>query len=293
MKRLCLAVSAMWFVLVGCTTIVAPDIEDRLNTAVPDGRYTCCDNVEPLPLWLVNTMERDAAGVSRMLRSVALRDGFLLAHPDAHARVLEAAQPLDVMFLSMAHLLSGHTVSGYTHHVSIYLGSEDELRALGVWSHPSIRPLHDAIRAGAVVIEANGEQVRLAGPRYVFNADAVGLFTVPHLTQDQRRAGVIALAESLGTPFDYHFDLGTPDSVYCVELLAQVFPDLALPERDIYDRRVAIPDELAMAALNGENCLKFRGFVYGMPDRWGVGTSTLLAQSIARAWKTAPLLEDE
>lgn len=288
MKRISLAFLAAWVLLVGCATVVDPDREELLSTRTAPQDYTCCETAETFPQWFVDTMEPNADGLARALRSVALRDGFLLRYPAAHTRVLEAAEPLDVMFVSMAHLLSGRMVNGYTHHLSIHLGSEAQLRDLGVWDHPAIRPLHDAIRAGAVVIEANGEQVRLAGPRYVFNSDSVALFTPTHLTRSERRAGVIALASALGTPFDFHFDMSSRDSLYCVELLSVALPNLVMPEREVYQRPVVMPDDLILSSLRGETCLRFKGFVYGLRDRWGVGSADLLAQSIARAWKTLP-----
>jgi hypothetical protein len=163
---------------------------------------------------------------------------------------------------------------------------------LGIWDHPAIVPLQSAMHAGAVVIEANGDAVRLIGPDVLFNADGIAAFAPKGLTRAETRAGILSLVSGLGTPFDFHFDLDTDNAVFFVELLRMGLPNLPLPEREIYGRTTAAPDQLAADALQGRNSLVFRGFLYGRRDMWGIGSSTMLAQTIVRAWGAEPPQED-
>ena len=105
-------------------------------------------------------------------------------------------------------------------------------------------------------------------------------------------AGILSFVGGLGTPFDFHFDLDTDGAVFCVELLRRGLPNLPLPEREVYGRTTGAANQLASDALQGQKSLFFCGFVYGRHDMRRVGSSSMLAQTIALAWGAQPPQED-
>ncbi|MBT8412331.1 MAG: hypothetical protein KJP02_11115 [Octadecabacter sp.] len=124
----------------------------------------CYKDAETMSAGFVRVLEDNIEEVVAVLRSIEFRRGYLVGHPGARTRLFDAVQPLDVLLVAIGHTLSGRMTSDYLQYAAIYLGYEEDLRALVISDHPAIVPLQSSRRAGAVVIEANGDAVRLIGP---------------------------------------------------------------------------------------------------------------------------------
>lgn len=208
-------------------------------------------------------VEAVAAGGGAGIR---YRDGRLMGNREASDYVSTLAQPADIMATTNRGTLVGRLIPGYFTHSAAYLGTEGQLRALGVWQHPAIKPLHSDIAAGKVVIHANQEGVHLAKLADVLDTDRV-LLARPGgehgLSRRLRRESVIALASRVGMPFDFHFDATTPDELFCVELIQRSMPTIRLDVETIYGRPTIKPVAIAEAVFKVDSNLSFVSYLKG------------------------------
>lgn len=239
-----------------------------------------------VPRWMVRAAEQNAAAVSTLVHSVVLRPSRLAGRDAAREAVLGVLQPLDILATRIGGRLSGQLVPGYFTHVAIYLGTEPQLRAAGLWAHPALGPYRDDIRAGRFFVEAMPDRVRLASARDVFDSDAIAILR-PSLSPGPQRAALDRALGDVGRPFDYVFDLRDATHISCTELLYRCMPGLHLPERVIYGRPVAVPDDVAVTALDGSGRTRLIGFVEGLPNGWAVRRPGILTARILNAWRVS------
>ncbi len=254
--------------------------------AVLDERPTldnCCVNADPAPRWVVAIAEQFAPVVGQTIGRIAWRRGYL-DETDAQNVVMPRLQPLDIILEGSKGRLSGNTIPGKFSHTAAYVGGERELRALGIWNHPTVRPHQDTIRNGARFIEADNKGVHLSQPRTVFNTDNMVVIRPVVSTANWRRRSALRLFERLGEPFDFHFDASTPDVAFCVELICEAIPELRLPRQMVSGRPTIIPDVVGVEMLRGNRRLRYVMYVRGSPEGYELGTREQLANDIAVAW---------
>jgi len=235
---------------------------------------------------MARASEQNAATVSGLVHSVVLRPSRLAGRDAAREAALDVLHPLDIVTTRIGGRLSGQLVPGYFTHVAIYLGTEAQLRAAGLWAHPALGPYRDEIRAGRFFVEAMPERVRLASAREVFDSDAVAILRPP-LSSGAQRAALARAVADIGRPFDYVFDLRDATHISCTELLERCMPGLHLPEREIYGRPVVVPDDVAVTALDGSGRTRLIGFVEGLPNGWAVRRPGILTARILNAWRVS------
>ncbi|MEO9612677.1 MAG: hypothetical protein ABJG86_09505 [Nitratireductor sp.] len=244
----------------------------------------CCETPERSPAWLVALAEPAAPLIGNVIGRIAWRGGHLAGDDKALRLLGERMRPLDIIVVSSKGRLSGNTLPGLFVHAITYLGTEAELRRLGVWDHPAVRPHQAAIRAGAVFVEADYRGVHLSRPEAVLNTDRLVVLRANRHGKGGRAGEAVRLAGHVGNPFDFNFDGDDPDRLFCTELVGHVMPQLTLSSRQAYGRRIILADEMIADALAGRNGLRVVLYLKG--DRQGVlmPTRAALARDIGAAW---------
>lgn len=243
----------------------------------------CCAEAERQPRWLVAMVEPAAPVVGQVVGYISWRSGYL-SEPGIQERIVAGLQPLDLVFVSSKGRLSGHTIPGLFQHAAIYLGTERDLRALGMWSHPVVAPHHDAIRRGAVFIEADMKGVHLSSPSVVLNTDRAVTLRPQIATQGWRQRALATLFNELGNGFDFNFDAGQPDRLFCLELACRAMPELRLPRDMVYGRETIIPDRAIYEAARGHLRLRFVDYVVGDGRNVRRAGRAALTADIAGKW---------
>lgn len=249
---------------------------------------SCCMPArDPSDLYLT-LMSNTAPVTVPMARDFRLRQGYLHGDASAAAFVAEVARPLDILLVSSKMHLAGNMTQGYLTHGAMFLGSEAELRELGLWDDPAIVPLHDAIRAGTTLIEANGREVESSPLDRVLNGDGAVILRARGLSADDRREALLRLVSQLGKPFDFAFDIDSPDCVFCTELIDRTLPQADLPRRTLFGTTTILPDDIARAALDGDSPLAIAAFIHADSNGWTEGSADLLRATIAANWAPRP-----
>lgn len=233
------------------------------------------ENSGQYPPWLIKVAEPVAPAIGYVASGILLRDGYLSGEADALRFVSKRLRPFDIILVSNKHRLSGQVGDSLFGHSAVYLGSERDLRALGLWNDPAVVPHHAAILAGGSIIDSMPRRgVALVPLSHILETD--GLMIVrPQLSGDrERRAAARYFFGRIGARFDYRIRLEEAERLYCTELIDQAMPRLRLPRRAQYDRQIIYPEDIAKAAIGGCPRLRFVTYLAGDRAGWRVGSAS-------------------
>lgn len=254
--------------LAGCSTLGLKQVDPEFTGLPADAdpkSFTCCHDPERWPEAIANFSLSIAPTA---LKFNPLDDGdipgTLTGKQEAFDHIVATARPLDLMLFANKTYIGGRFVPGRFTHSAIYLGTEAELRAIGLWNDPAFRPLQDDIRAGKIILEAFRPVVRLIEPEVILQTDSVAILR-PKLDTAKRREAARRGVSRLGAPFDFWFDNRTRDTLACTELIQYAMPWIAFDETVSYGRPAVMPDAMVAQAIRGEG-VTFIEHVRGVKD---------------------------
>ena len=241
----------------------------------------CCEGAGGYPDWMIALADANV-GTLRRLGLIQLRPGRMTTQPEAVALLESALRPMDVVFFHSDNRVSGLLIPGQFTHGAVYIGTEVQLRAAGLWHHPALAPYHDQIRAGHIYLEAVDGGVRLASATVALDTDAVVALR-PRATG---RAAALARGLSrMGTPFDMRFDATDPSALFCAELIALIYAEAQLPRTQVPGRETILIDRIVAGALSGELPFGLVGYVEASPGGGArVASVTDLAWDVRQSW---------
>ena len=189
--------------------------------------------------------------LSPIVRNVALPRGRLDGRSGLRSLLAAELHPLDIVLVRSRPALTRALITSHFTHATVWLGTPAEMKALGVWDLPALRPYRAKLAAGATVLESAGDAVRLSTIDVVENVDEIAILRMRRGGRPWLRRKYAALFERLGTPFDFNFDQRDTTRLTCAELVDEVFPELALPVRYARGRFAILPDDLVRVAAAG------------------------------------------
>jgi uncharacterized protein YycO len=180
---------------------------------------------------------------------VQTRSGYLRELTAAEKAALRVRlRPGDVLLEKTPFRLTDKSIPGHYGHVAIWVGSEAELKALGVWDDPSVRLQQERIRAGAAIVEALRRGVEINTLEQFLNIDDL-LVIRRAMTEEQTRAAVLRAFGQVGKDYDYNFDVESDRRIVCSELAFVVFTDVTWPTSTVLRRASITPDQVATRAI--------------------------------------------
>jgi hypothetical protein len=204
------------------------------------------------------------------LSHVRWRRGYLEADPTFQARLAEILQPFDIVVLKDGFKLTDRIIPGIFGHVVIWLGNERQLRDIGLWEHPSVKPLQADIRSGRAAIEAVPGRTDLAPIGVLLDADRLAVARVRPPDHDVAawRCDLATLVIGLlKRPYDYSFDVDNQDRVTCAEIVYQAFRKVAWETHTLFGRRAILPDDILRMGFSNATGVDVVAYFLGDPDR--------------------------
>jgi permuted papain-like amidase YaeF/Yiix C92 family enzyme len=244
----------------------------------------CCTNIEEYPLWYVDIARSLAPALGTVLSHVSWRSGHLKSKQAAQDAIMDGLQPLDIVLVSSKGRRSGHIIPGLFGHAAVYLGTEQELKQLGIWQAPQVQQRARRIRNRHFFIEADAAGVHLSKPARVLNTDAVAILRPRFSGTKQRRKTALGFFDALGMKFDFLFDVDSTDCTFCTELIHRVMPHLDLPIMEIYGVRTIVPDSVAVSAIRKEGGLALVGYIKADREGWRQASMSDLVTDIGHNW---------
>lgn len=270
-------------------TEIGPGFVETLPTLDP-ARFTCCADPEKFypegfAKAVFSMADEWGPGVARKMYGRYNEEGFpgrLAGNREVEAALLAQLRPLDLVFTANKSYVWGTLIPGRFTHGEVYLGTEAQLRALGLWDTPGFAGLHDDIRAGRLFAESATPESKTIPAARVLESDAVAILR-PHLSGAERGRALAALAGAMGTPYDYTFDLASPDKLACTELINLAMPGLRLGIQEAYGRQVIFPDRVVSQAIRGER-MSLVGYMVGKAGGYQWRNTHSLMGDIAAYW---------
>lgn len=182
---------------------------------------------------------------------VETRRGKLYAKPELERQLAGQLRAGDVLLEKTPFRLTDLMIPGYWGHAAIWVGSETELRELGIWDHPVVRPYQERIRRGKGVIEALRNGVVLNTFAHFLNVDDLAVLRPAQPDRAVHAARVLRAFRQLGKAYDFNFDVESTDRIVCSELIYQVYTEIPWPTSKQLGRATISPDQVAQRALPG------------------------------------------
>ncbi len=205
--------------------------------------------------------------VSKMFgNSVGLvqsRRGYLYKNKTVAEELKTILKPLDILLDQPPFRLTAKFIPGHFGHVAIWTGSPDELKKLGLWEHPKIKPYQADIIAGKRIIEALRDGVQLNTIEHFMDVDdIVVLRLVQAINRKKQLDTTIRAFRQLDKEYDFNFDVETSDKIVCSELAYMVFTNIKWPTENTLGRNTISPDNVAYLATAKTHPFKLIKFYY-------------------------------
>lgn len=181
----------------------------------------------------------------------ASRKGKLInMSPEEQESVTRALKPLDILLERTPFRLTAKFIPGYYGHVALWVGTEEELKELGIWNHPAVQPHQDAVRQKRLIVEALRPGVQINSFEHFLNIDDLLVMRQENLNLDQKRRYLITAFRQIGKKYDFNFDVETDDTIVCSELAYTVYEDIHWPLEKQLGRYAITPDHVASMATD-------------------------------------------
>lgn len=193
-----------------------------------------------------------SSAVGNTVGLVETRKGFLTQlSGETRTRLQRDFRPLDILFEKTPFRLTDKSIPGHYGHVAVWVGTETDLRELGVWDDPLVKPHQARIRAGASIIEALRPGVELNTFDHFLNIDDLLVIRPVALSKPEAAAGVLRAFAQVGKAYDFNFDVESDKCIVCSELAFVVFPGVPWPTKKVAGRHSITPDQVAVKATEG------------------------------------------
>lgn len=215
-------------------------LQTVVEDAVKAGQSTAYDLQSAISMFVSRLRVRDP------------REGGKSLIQDTHVRQLESRlRPGDLIIERRNWALSNAFMPGYWSHVAIYIGTPEQLAALGLADDPRVKPHWAKFKSrdhqghSHRLIEALGEGVIFTSMEHsVGEADGACVFRTK-LTDEQRAECLAKVFSHLDKPYDFKFDFFSTDKLVCTELVYRTFGEVnPLQLVDVMGRRTLPAMEL-------------------------------------------------
>ncbi|HEY6871878.1 MAG TPA: YiiX/YebB-like N1pC/P60 family cysteine hydrolase [Geobacteraceae bacterium] len=203
----------------------------------------------------VTGLEREGVNLFSMVFGNAVglvetRKGKLYGHSEVLGEVKGTLRAGDILLEKTPFRLTDKLIPGYWGHAAVWIGSEDELRELGIWDDPVVARYHGEIRAGRLVVEALRSGVEMNSLEHFLNIDSIGVLRKPGLGREARARTIVRALRQVGKPYDFNFDVESKERVYCSKLVYLCYSGIEWPTRKSLGRTTFTPDDVAMKAVD-------------------------------------------
>lgn len=179
---------------------------------------------------------------------VETRRGKLDGQPQVIEKLAGAVQAGDILLEKTPFRLSDAFIPGHWGHAAVWVGSEPELRALGIWEHPVVRPHQARIREGRGVVEALRGGVTMNTLQHFVNVDDLAVLRPGAAGPAERTEVVLQALRQVGKAYDFNFDVESTDRIVCSELVYHAYGDIRWPTARHLGRSTVSPDNIAVLA---------------------------------------------
>lgn len=180
------------------------------------------------------------------------RKGKLYENKVVEKEIASYLQSGDIILEKTPFRLTDKLIPGYWGHAAIWIGTEDELRELGIWNHRLVKQFREQIQSGKLVAESLREGTMLNSLAHFMNVDDLAVLRYAKPLSKEERAHVVLLAlRQIGKSYDFNFNVETTDRIVCSQLVYLVYTDIEWPTESILGRYTISPDNIVFKVNDG------------------------------------------
>lgn len=183
---------------------------------------------------------------------VEARKGKLYRKNTVSGQLQATLQAGDILLEKTPFRLTDKLIPGYWGHAALWIGSEAELRELGIWGNPLVSRYHQQIRQGRGVVEALRSGVEMNPLEQFMNIDSIGVLRRPGADKAERAKVILQALRQVGKPYDFNFDVESKGKVYCSKLVYLTYSNVEWPTKKSLGRTTFTPDDVAVKAFSGD-----------------------------------------
>lgn len=181
---------------------------------------------------------------------IETRKGKLYQQPEITTSVSGQLRAGDILLEKTPFRLTDKFIPGHWGHAAIWVGTEAELRELGIWEHEVVKPYHQQIQQNHLVIEALRPGVEMNLLQDFLNVDDLAVLRKTTLTDTELAERIILALRQVGKEYDFNFNVETTDKIVCSELIYVVYTGIKWPTEKALGRFTISPDNVASKAFN-------------------------------------------
>jgi hypothetical protein len=222
--------------------------------------YSVVDGLVKLSGDIVNALSGFFGNIAGAMR---WRKGYLW-HNQAMVEEIESTlKPLDMIFEKTPFALTDKFIPGHFGHAAIWLGTEQELKDLGMWDHPLIAPYQEQISRGYSIVEALRPGVSMNSVRGFSNIDHIAIVRAKNILSDKSVYSDVyeSALRNIGKDYDFNFDVTTADKIVCSELLYNAFGHIKFPTKFRLGRSTIEPDLIAEVNFYDNSPTEFKSYI--------------------------------
>jgi uncharacterized protein YycO len=224
------------------------DFFDAANYRRKVRRRVTSDTLKDIGRTTINGLSE---GFSNAVGDYEERKGLLYQDKQVENHLISQLKIGDILLEKTPFRLTDSMIPGHWGHAAIWLGSEQELKDIGLWQHPLVKRYHQQIQTGELVAESLRSGTQLSTLTHFLNVDDIAIVRSKKvLTKAQLRETILLALRQLGKAYDFNFDVETTDKIVCSQLVYLAYSHIDWPTVSTLGRYTISPDNIAVKALN-------------------------------------------
>jgi hypothetical protein len=168
-----------------------------------------------------------------------------------------------------AYKFTDITIPGHWGHVGIYMGTEAQLRELGLWELEVMKPFRGPIKNGKRIFQVRRWGLEFDSLENFTNLDEMAVLRVEGFLKNKAQdleMTIEYLGDQMEKKYDFSFDAMTGETITCTEIIAFSFGPIRWPMEELLGRLTISPNNLAELAFYTGSPLKTLMYVIGNED---------------------------
>ena len=207
-----------------------------------------------------------SAGFGAIVGPIEWREGRLHKNDTAREELLKKLKPLDLLLEKKSFKLTDYTIPGHWGHIGVWLGNEDQLREIGMWEHPIIKPFQEKIKEGYSIYEVRRWGLVWDKLDNWMNLDALAVIRhkqVGNYKEVEYSKVFSELFSQIGKKYDYSFDAMTAATITCTEIISLSYGPIKWPTTKVVGRHTLQPDNIAALTLFKDSPIDLVAYLKG------------------------------
>lgn len=207
-----------------------------------------------------------SAAFGAVAGNIAWREGYLKENPALLGVLNDTLKPFDLLMEKKAYKFTDITIPGHWGHVGVYMGTEEQLRELGLWDLDVMKPFREPIKNGKRIFQVRRWGLEFDSLENFSNLDEIAVLRVEGFVNNKVRdleMTIEYLGDQMEKKYDFSFDAMTGETITCTEIIAFSFGPIRWPMEELLGRLTISPNNLAELAFYTGSPLKTLLYITG------------------------------